>query len=107
MRVPAPSVEDAIALLRDPGYWTPSGRASTVPEGWAEVSGQRVLNALQTMGASFEEALALVTEALAQVGGEDVSYDHKRQGLGSGAWKESRDRVYVYLVPLDPPEPGG
>ena len=99
-RVAKPNVEDAIALLRDSEYWTPSGRASTVQEGWTEVSGQRVLNALQAMGATFEEALALAAEALERIGGEDVSYDRKRQGLGGGAWKEPRDRIYVYLVPL-------
>ena len=50
------------------------GTSSRVPDGFAEVSGDRVIAELQGRGASLDEALKLVEAALKVVDGRDCSH---------------------------------
>ena len=97
-----PTVEDAVALLRDPAYRTMRGMSSDVPHGFAEVSGDRVLSELQVRGATPEEALTLASSALEKVNGLDRSYWRESRSLGGGSWGRSRQPVHVFLVPIEP-----
>jgi hypothetical protein len=101
-----PTVSDAAALLRDPQYSTPNGnRYELRSQSLREVSGARIVSELLARGAKDREAAyALVRTALDEIGGEDHSHWRERSGLRAGGMMARRDRVEVFIVPVDPPE---
>jgi hypothetical protein len=99
----SPTVDDAVALLLDPQYRTAAGtRAELRAQGLAEVSGTRVLNELQALGApSREAALDLAHAALERVGGRDVSFWQESRGRRPNRRVARATRVEVFVVPFD------
>lgn len=95
--------DDAVELLRNPTYATFTvWRAERLTTGFSEMSGVKILNELQARGAEDRGvALALVHQALLALGGRDASYWLESKQLGGGGSSRRRQRIEVFLVPVD------